>query len=167
MTDFAFRNPYGLAANHSTAAGITAWGYVDDTTFSAFCRPRGNLFALLQRPQSEMLQFSLNRYYFSVRIPNAQAAPCLGVHHSSEPSITFGTSPTANATAEETDLSKCMQKKWATSKNLTGWAEPAWVGNLDTIKGELSVNVTAKELDQRCGLYEAVCAALGTYAVRL
>ena len=53
------------------------------------------------------------RYYFNASFVNTQGYPGLGVYHSSEISIVFGTYPTENTTTQEYALSKSMQGAWA------------------------------------------------------
>ena len=65
------------------------------------------------------------RYYFNASFANTQGYPDLGVYHSSEISIVFGTYPKANATTQEVALSHAMQNAWARfAKNPMGG--PGW-----------------------------------------
>lgn len=65
------------------------------------------------------------RYYFNASFTNTQGYPNLGVYHSSEISIVFGTYPKENATTQEVALSHAMQSAWARfAKNPMGG--PGW-----------------------------------------
>lgn len=65
------------------------------------------------------------RYYFNASFVNTQGYPNLGVYHSSEISIVFGTYPKENATTQEVALSYAMQSAWARfAKNPMGG--PGW-----------------------------------------
>lgn len=65
------------------------------------------------------------RYYFNASFANTQPYPALGVYHSSEISIVFGTYPKVNATTQEVALSAAMQSAWARfAKNPMGG--PGW-----------------------------------------
>lgn len=65
------------------------------------------------------------RYYFNASFANTQRYAGLGVYHSSEIPIVFGTYPKENATAQEVALSRAMQSAWARfAKNPMGG--PGW-----------------------------------------
>ncbi|KAK4543426.1 hypothetical protein LTR36_005569 [Oleoguttula mirabilis] len=65
------------------------------------------------------------RYYFNASFENTQLYPDLGVYHSSEISIVFGTHPVANTTTQENALSQSMMSAWARfAKNPS--AGPGW-----------------------------------------
>ena len=65
------------------------------------------------------------RYYFNASFVNTQAYPDLGVYHSSEIEIVYGTYLPENTTTQEYALSKAMQTAWATfAKNPMGG--PGW-----------------------------------------
>jgi carboxylesterase type B len=105
------------------------------------------------------------RYYFNATFANTQIVPDLGVYHSSEIPLVFGTYLSVNATAEEMRLSEYMQTAWATfAKNPMGgpsWAQLPEVGVLGSVGDGLRYDVPAGELDVRCALYEAIYAAEG------
>jgi len=106
------------------------------------------------------------RYFFNATFPNTQLIPGIGVYHSSEISIVFGTYPRPNATAGEMALSQIMQGAWADfAKNPDagpGWAKWPEVRVLGAANGNATeVNVQAEVLDQRCALYTAIYAATG------
>ena len=105
------------------------------------------------------------RYYFNATFANTQVVPDLGVYHSSEIGLVFGTYPKVNATAEEMNLSKYMQTTWATfAKNpLAGpsWPQDAEVGVLGSPGDPLRFNVGAGALDERCALYAPIYAVEG------
>lgn len=65
------------------------------------------------------------RYYFNASFENTQLYPDLGVYHSSEIPIVFGTHPVKNATTQENALSNSMMSAWARfAKNPAGG--PGW-----------------------------------------
>lgn len=65
------------------------------------------------------------RYLFNASFANTQAYPNLGVYHSSEIYIVFGTYPKDNATTQEVALSTAMMSAWARfAKNPMGG--PGW-----------------------------------------
>ncbi|KAK5114227.1 hypothetical protein LTR85_010292 [Meristemomyces frigidus] len=65
------------------------------------------------------------RYYFNASFENTQLYPDLGVYHSSEISIVFGTHPLVNTTTQENALSQSMMSAWARfAKNPAGG--PGW-----------------------------------------
>jgi hypothetical protein len=65
------------------------------------------------------------RYYFNASFPNTQIFEGLGVYHSSENSLIFGTYPFANSTTQQVALSRFMQGAWARfAKNPLGG--PGW-----------------------------------------
>lgn len=65
------------------------------------------------------------RFYFNASFVNTQSYPNLGVYHSSEIPIVFGTYPKENATTQEVALSHSMQNAWARfAKNPMGG--PGW-----------------------------------------
>ncbi|KAK6431437.1 hypothetical protein LTR95_012405 [Oleoguttula sp. CCFEE 5521] len=67
------------------------------------------------------------RYYFNASFPNTQAYPGLGVYHSSEIPIVFGTYPKTNVTTQEYALSNSMMGAWTRfAKNPAGG--PGWNG---------------------------------------
>jgi carboxylesterase type B len=105
------------------------------------------------------------RYYFNATFANTQVFPDLGVYHSSEIELVFGTYPTVNATAEEMNLSKYMQTTWATFAKhpLSGpsWPMDAEVGVLGTSGDPLRINIGAGALDERCALYAPIYAVEG------
>lgn len=110
------------------------------------------------------------RYFFNASFPNTQSYPGLGVFHSSEISIVFGTYPTVNVTAQEYALSKFMQGAWANfAKNPTGG--PGWnalgtfpadgdLGDLGPAGSSGVTIIPQYPLDARCGLFAPVYAAL-------
>jgi carboxylesterase type B len=105
------------------------------------------------------------RYYFNATFTNTQALPDLGVYHSSEIPLVFGTYPATGATAEEMRLSDYMQTAWAAfAKNPMGgpsWKELPDVGVLGSAGDGLRYDVAASKLDTRCALYDAIYAAEG------
>lgn len=105
------------------------------------------------------------RYYFNATFANTQAFPDLGVYHSSEIPLVFGTYPQVNATAEEMRLSEYMQTAWATfAKNPMGgpsWPSVPEVGVLGSPGDGLRYDVGAGALDVRCALYAPIYAAEG------
>lgn len=65
------------------------------------------------------------RYYFNASFVNTQGYPGLGVYHSSEIPLVFGTYPSANTTTQEYALSNAMMSAWARfAKNPVGG--PGW-----------------------------------------
>ena len=73
------------------------------------------------------------RYYFNASFPNTQIIPGLGVFHSSEIPLVFGTYPPYNVTTQEFALASFMQSAWAKfAKNPRGG--PGWnpVGSSDS-----------------------------------
>ncbi|KAK5133457.1 hypothetical protein LTR08_007699 [Meristemomyces frigidus] len=67
------------------------------------------------------------RYYFNSSFANTQAYPDLGVYHSSEIPIVFGTFMATNTTTQEYALSRSMMSTWARfAKNPAGG--PGWNG---------------------------------------
>ena len=104
------------------------------------------------------------RYYYNATFANTQTFPDLGVYHSSEIPLVFGTYPQVNATAEEMRLSEYMQTAWATfAKNPTGGPsleEVPKVGVLGSPQA-LRYDIDAGVLDARCALYAPLYAALG------
>lgn len=105
------------------------------------------------------------RYYFNATFANTQIVPDLGVYHSSEIPLVFGTYPAVNATAEEMRLSEYMQTAWATfAKNPMGgpsWQEVPEVGVLGSVGDGLRYDTGAGVLDVRCALYDAIYAVEG------
>jgi carboxylesterase type B len=106
------------------------------------------------------------RYLFNATFPNTQLLPGIGVYHSSEIPIVFGTYPQGNANQEEVKLSQYMQTAWANfAKDPSGgpgWANWPEVGVLEAAGGEaVETSVEAGALDQRCALYAAIYAEIG------
>ena len=103
------------------------------------------------------------RYLFNATFPNTQLLSNLGVFHSSEIPIVFGTYPQADATSDEVALSQYMQTAWAKfakdPMDGPGWAEAPNVAVLGS-QGVLENDVPAGALDGRCLLYQAIFAAL-------
>lgn len=65
------------------------------------------------------------RYYFNASFPNTQPFPNLGVFHSSEIPLVFGTYPRTNVTVQEYALSTAMMGMWSRfAKNPMGG--PGW-----------------------------------------
>lgn len=65
------------------------------------------------------------RYYFNASFANTQAYPNLGVYHSSEIPLVFGTYPATNVTTQEYALSTAMMGIWSRfAKNPRGG--PGW-----------------------------------------
>lgn len=122
--------------------------------------------------QSAAAGFPTWRYFYNATFANLQPAPNLGVYHSSEIPIVFGTFDVAgNSTATEYALSRLVQKAWADfAKDPLGG--PGWpeVGSSDSVAvlgtaGGMGINVIEAEgLDARCALYAKVYAALGVGA---
>ena len=84
-----------------------------------------------QCPQAKQLNDTASigipawRYYFNASFTNTQGYPNLGVYHSSEISIVFGTYPKVNVTTQEYALSSAMMGAWAKfAKNPMGG--PGW-----------------------------------------
>ena len=107
------------------------------------------------------------RYYFNASFPNTQPFPGLGVFHSSEIPLVFGTYPTAGATAQEIALSKFMQAAWAKfAKDPT--AGPGWsalgtsgeIGDLGALGSSGVKLVKPLPLDARCPLFAPIYVAL-------
>lgn len=105
------------------------------------------------------------RYYFNATFANTQVLPDLGVYHSSEIPLVFGTYPQVNATAEEMRLSEYMQTAWATfAKNPMGgpsWPKVPEVGVLGSPGDGLRYDIGAGALDVRCALYSPIYAVEG------
>ncbi|PQE04500.1 carboxylesterase hlo protein [Rutstroemia sp. NJR-2017a BVV2] len=128
----------GLLTNFSVIAQI-------ETDFIFHCRA-----ATLAN--ISLAHYPTFRYFYNSSFANIQPFPELGVYHSSEIALVFGNLP-PNATKEELALSKVMQKAWADfAKHPVqgpGWSED--------VVAEFTVhgikNVTAGELDQKCGLF--------------
>lgn len=115
------------------------------------------------------------RYYFNATFANTQLAPGLGVYHSSEIPIVWGTYPRVNATDGEARLSAAMQASWANfAKNPNqGGAAPGFAG-VPTVgvwgngvgvngdgSGRLNSTVSSGVLDRRCALYRPLYVAQG------
>lgn len=112
------------------------------------------------------------RYYFNASFANTQLAPGLGVYHSSEIPIVWGTYPRVNATEGEAKLSAAMQASWANfakdPKRGPGFANVPAVGvwgNGVGLKGDgsgrLNSTVQSGVLDRRCALYRPLYEAQG------
>ncbi|KAK8127968.1 Carboxylesterase [Apiospora sp. TS-2023a] len=66
------------------------------------------------------------RYFFNATFPNTALREGLGVYHSSEIPIVFGSYSAVNATAEESRLSGVMQTAWADFAKDPYGAGPGW-----------------------------------------
>ena len=108
------------------------------------------------------------RYLYNATFANTQykQLPNLGVYHGSEVVMVFGTYPEADATKEEKQLSREMQKAWADfAKDPMagpGWKKYPNVNVFETSSQEKIAN--AETLDARCGVYTEVYEALGIIA---
>ena len=88
------------------------------------------------------------RYYFNASFPNTQIFEGLGVYHSSENSLIFGTYPLANATTQQLALSRFMQGAWARfAKNPFGG--PGWNVVSTGVSGQVLIGAS----DQAPGGY--------------
>lgn len=117
------------------------------------------------------------RYYFNASFPNTQPTvnkvkQDLGVYHSSEIPIVFGTFPAQGSTAQERALSRSMMTAWANfAKNPS--AGPGWnpvktqddetlaiFGNIGGVASSSYHTTGSSSIDQNCGLYEWIYAAV-------
>ncbi|PVH89071.1 Carboxylesterase [Cadophora sp. DSE1049] len=112
------------------------------------------------------------RYYYNATFENLSPVPGLGVYHSSELPLVFGTYPRDEATAQQEALSQFMRGAWARfARNpLQG---PGWgkVGSFDGTDlgvlesfGASGVEVVDPQktiLDARCALYSALYSFVG------
>ena len=114
------------------------------------------------------------RYYFNASFANTQGYPGLGVYHSSEIGIVFGTYPAENATTQEVALSHAMQGAWARfAKNPAGG--PGWnqvgtgaagqvlVGATETMLGGIYADANGDPVEGafNLGLFGNTAAAMG------
>ncbi|KAJ9630417.1 hypothetical protein H2203_000937 [Taxawa tesnikishii (nom. ined.)] len=103
------------------------------------------------------------RYFFNASFPNSQIYPSLGVFHSSEIVLVFGTYLQPNTTTQQYALSQFMQSAWAKfAKNpsvdqAANVLNGTWdVGLLGNRKDALSSGVTVipqEEVDYKCALF--------------
>lgn len=85
------------------------------------------------------------RYYFNSSFANTQQLPGLGVYHTSEIPLVFGTYPTNGTTAQEYALSRAMQSAWATfAKNPLGG--PGWNQVGTGAAGEVIVGINTTQV---------------------
>lgn len=113
------------------------------------------------------------RYYYNATFPDIQPFPGLGVYHSSEIPVVFGTFTLANPavapTAQEIALSKTVQTLWATfAKDPLkgpGWAEgPDVLANIGSDGSTGFDVIEASLIDERCPIFAPVYAELGRLA---
>ncbi|KAK8059959.1 alpha/beta-hydrolase [Apiospora saccharicola] len=117
------------------------------------------------------LELPVWRYFFNATFPNTALREGLGVYHSSEIPIVFGSYFAVNATAEEARLSGVMQTAWAEFAKDPYGAGPGWeavgageagqypvvVFNVGTDpKGKGWVVVENGTLDGACGVFEPI-----------
>lgn len=109
------------------------------------------------------------RYYYNATFPNLQPIQGLGVWHSSEVAIVFGTYPQKGATTEQKILSKYMQTAWARfakdpiqGPGWGSWPEVGVLGPVPSAKGYNGIGThyvlniegpVGKLLDARCAAY--------------
>ena len=116
------------------------------------------------------------RYIYNASFPNLEPVPGLGVYHSAEIPIVFGTYPPTGATAEQAALSKYMQTSWATFAKQPmmgpGWGTWPNVGILGPVPGKNGMGVSydvkvngplGRALDARCQAYQPIYEFLGVY----
>jgi carboxylesterase type B len=106
------------------------------------------------------------RYYFNATFPNTQFPFLdLGVYHSSELPIVFGTYPRWWATVREANLSNYMQTAWAefAKHPMRGPGFREWpnIAVLGTAGKALESDTGARALDARCALYQPFHALAG------
>jgi len=112
------------------------------------------------------------RYYFNATFANTQIAPGVGVYHSSEIPIVWGTYPRVNATVGEARLSAAMQASWANFAKAPrqGPGFPnvptvgVWgngVGLIGDGSGRLNSTIQSAVLDRRCPLWRPLYVAQG------
>ncbi|KAK8090519.1 alpha/beta-hydrolase [Apiospora phragmitis] len=111
------------------------------------------------------------RYWFNATFPNTALGDGLGVYHSSEIPIVFGSYPQANATAEEARLSAAMQTAWADFAKDPYGADPGWrpvgagdAGGYPVAAFDVGTDPSAKgwalmdngTVDSACGVFEPI-----------
>lgn len=114
------------------------------------------------------------RYYYNATFPNIQPYPDLGVFHSSEIPVVFGTYDASTATATEVALSKHVQTAWANfakyPMNGPGWPRVGYcAGNAsEGVVGDIGGNgrknirtVTSAQIDGHCAVLQDLVDYLG------
>ncbi|KAK8051644.1 hypothetical protein PG993_003029 [Apiospora rasikravindrae] len=111
------------------------------------------------------------RYWFNATFPNTVLREGLGVYHSSEIPIVFGSYPQVNATAEEASLSAAMQTAWANFAKDPYGGGPGWetvgsgeAGGYPVAAFDVGTDPNARgwsfldnrTLDSACGIYEPI-----------
>lgn len=118
-----------------------------------------------------MLCLSALTHLSLASFPNTQILPGLGVYHSSEIAVIFGTYPTVNATAQQYALSQTLQTAWATfAKNPTrgpGWNPLGTFGGVDLAtlgsNGNSGVSMVSQNaVDSKCPVFAPFYATLCT-----
>ena len=116
-------------------------------------------------------------YLYDTTFPNIDSFPDLGVYHTSEIPLVFGTYPKQNATPQQDRFSKFLQTSWANfakhphlGPGWEAWPNVAVLGSVQGMEeaglGELmytaSVNASGgARLDGHCGLYLPIYKKLG------
>ena len=109
-------------------------------------------------------------YYFNASFVNTQLYPELGVYHSSEIPLVFGTYPVANATTQEVALSASMMGAWArfakNPKAGPGWNEVS-TGASGTVLTGATGKVVGGVYASSGGKVEPGAFSLGVFGNRL
>lgn len=104
------------------------------------------------------------QYLFNATFPNTQHPeyPGLGVYHSSEISLVFGTYPIEDSTPTQARLSRWMQKQWADfvkdPQNGPGWGPYPAVGVLGASEDEAVTTTNVGDLDPICAEWDKLYA---------
>ena len=120
-------------------------------------------------------------YLYNATFPNIDSFPGVGVYHTSEISLIFGTYPKQNVTAQQDQFSKLMQTSWANfakhpylGPGWEAWPDVAVLGPVQGSQGDAvvsggliydaSVNASGKgRLDGHCELFLPIYEKLGIF----
>ncbi|QIW96620.1 hypothetical protein AMS68_002138 [Peltaster fructicola] len=109
------------------------------------------------------------RYYFNSSFTNTQALPGLGVYHSSEIEIVYGTYANATVTTQENALSQAMMGAWAKFARNPNYG-PGWnrvgTGASGSVLVGASANATSGVLTNSNGTVQAGFVDLGLWGNR-